>query len=260
MEKVRFGVPGRVVCGPSRYYKEVLAMAKRSGRIVLCVTCVVLVFTAAESKAAFVFDLESPNGVGTGGTGSAYDSIEFTVSGLTLTATGSLVTGESRLVTQGNAGLGIRGGGTGQINDTVNGSEVLSLNLTGLTPGFRAQLLSARFTAVDTVELGAYDDFLVTTDIGATTSGNIVEMDNAAPGRTVDFDAHGIDLQGVQFDFSVLGLDDDYRVRSVTFGIVPDPNPVPEPATVTLTGLGITAIGALRRRRARRAAAAVPKT
>ena len=233
-------------------------MAKRSGRIVLCVTCVVLVFTAAESKAAFVFDLKSPNGVVTGATGNgAYESIEFTVSGLTLTATGSLVTGESRLVTQGSNGLGIQGGGSNQINDTVNGSEVLSLNLSGLTPGFRAQLLSARFTAVDTVELGAYDDFLVTTDIGATTSGNIVEMDNAAPGRTVDFDAHGIDLQGVQFDFSVLGLDDDYRVRSVTFGIVPDPNPVPEPATVTLTGLGITAIGALRRRRA---AAAVPKT
>jgi hypothetical protein len=160
---------------------------------------------------------------------------DFTVDGVTLTATGKEGAGNSRNVRRTGQGLGVIGdnGPDNQV-DGRGVDETLLLELDQ-----RVRIISAVFSRVQN-----NDQFKVTINgDGATAFEGDIE--GTGNNRPFNFSSPFSDIVGTEFGFSVRGNNDDYSLKSVTFSTVP------EPATILgLMAVGVAAGTGLRKRQA----------
>jgi hypothetical protein len=183
------------------------------------------------------------------GTGGKVESIAFTVDAVTVVATALTSAGIPKVSPEPN-GLGVRAGGTS--DQTRQLDAVGALETLRLTFDRSIELVSVLFSRV-----GFDDDFSLAVD-GATLIGSA-----AIPGSHPKDKGEGsfsflgfptLNRIGTFFDFTVPGLDDDYRVQGVTINVDGSLSPVPEPSPILLLGtglLGLAVFGMFRERHQR---------
>jgi hypothetical protein len=183
------------------------------------------------------------------GTGGKVESSAFTVDAVTVVATALTSAGTPKVSPEPN-GLGVRAGGIGDHTRQID--AVGALEILRLTFDRSVELVSVIFSRV-----GFDDDFSLAVDgttlIGSATIPGSHPKDKGE-GSFSFLGLPTLSRTGTFFDFTVPGLDDDYRVKGVTIDASGSPSHVPEPSPILLLGtglLGLAVCGMLWERRQR---------